>query len=81
MALMTEQNTREVEEAICTAFENSLHYLNSGPGTSYSAFFEHGHWWVRTIDPSLAIEEEETTYSVVDADGPGSFDGFDFEEI
>jgi len=37
-----------------------------------TAFFEHGHWWLRVGC---------RTYDVVDAGGGDSINGFDFEEI
>jgi hypothetical protein len=40
--------------------------------------FEHGHWWVMWYDES---EDCNRTYDVVDAEGPGTTNGFDFEEV
>ena len=40
--------------------------------TGITAFFEHGHWWVRVGCH---------TYDVVDAEGPGIVNGFDFEGV
>lgn len=34
--------------------------------------FEHGHWWIQ-----IGCH----TYDVVDAEGPGTIGGFDFEEV
>jgi hypothetical protein len=39
-----------------------------------SACFEHGQWWVWDL-------RNEDNYSVVDAEGPGSINGFDFEQV
>lgn len=36
--------------------------------------FEHGQWWI-THPPTGA------SWSVVDAEGPGTVDGYDFEQI
>lgn len=51
-------------------------------GTGYDwldVFYEHGQWWVKT---EFTDNEEQTkTYSVVDASGFGSVDGFDFTEV
>ena len=41
------------------------------------AYYEHGQWWILR-----ANEIDFTkTYSVVDAEGPGTIDGFCFEEV
>jgi hypothetical protein len=44
-----------------------------------TAFFEHGHWWVR-VD-YYPKRDEIQTFDVVDAEGHGSIDGFGFEEV
>jgi hypothetical protein len=41
-----------------------------------AVFFEHGHWNCR-----VSHNHDITDYSVLDAKGVGSIDGFDFEEI
>ena len=38
------------------------------------AFFEHGQWWVENRDTGAQ-------WSVVDAEGGQSVDGFDFENV
>ena len=54
--------------------------------------YEHGQWWVKFwpegTDENIAAFEEvfgtdvdEKTFSVVDAEGGESVDGFDFEEV
>jgi hypothetical protein len=43
-----------------------------------NAIFDHGHWWVRFFDNS---EEIERTFSVIDAEGIGTYNGFDYEEV
>lgn len=45
------------------------------------AFFEHGHWWLRVQKFDRHGVEDVETYDVVDAEGPGSIYGFDFEEV
>lgn len=42
-----------------------------------AVFFEHGNWWVHMVSGKLDGAE----YSVVDAEGGESVDGFDLEEI
>jgi hypothetical protein len=44
--------------------------------TNMTAFYEHGHWWLRR-----GTEKFDYWYDVVDAEGYGSIDGFDFELI
>lgn len=39
-----------------------------------SAFFEHGNWWVFNLKTGAQ-------YSVVDAEGPNTIDGFDLEQV
>ena len=47
------------------------------PGASLvDAVFEHGQWWVQ-VDDGLGFYN----FSVCDAEGPGTFDGFSFEEV
>ena len=43
---------------------------------TFETFFEHGHWWVRR-----PRRDEDETYDVVDATGPGSENGFAFERV
>lgn len=38
-----------------------------------TAVFEHDQWWIQTADGR--------TFSVCDATGPGSVDGFSFEAV
>lgn len=66
-ALRTEQFTPEVEQAITTA---ALAF--SGSDTVLTVF-EHGQWWI--------VLNGGATYSVIDAEGPGTFGGFDFEQV
>jgi hypothetical protein len=41
----------------------------------FESFFEHGQWWIR------AEANPDLTYSVVDATGGDSVDGFSFEKV
>lgn len=43
------------------------------------AFFEHGQWWVQ-VDYYPKYDRIET-FSVVDATGPGTVNGFYFEGV
>lgn len=70
--LKTERNTKTMENRIKSAAAQKF-----GRGKA-RLFFEHGQWWAVIDDP---IEDRDITYSVVDAEGPGTIDGFDFEEI
>lgn len=38
------------------------------------AVYEHGQWWVHDFDNGAQ-------WSVIDAEGPGTVDGFDFELV
>lgn len=65
--LLTEKNTVTVERRIRGAFRSWAHKR------FFETFFEHGQWWVRVPN-----EDEDETYSVVDA---GTMSGFDFERV
>ena len=69
--LKSETNSPSMEERILKAFQVSDHY---DPEDTATTVFEHGQWWI-TLDWSGSL------YSVVDASGAGSIDGFDFEKI
>lgn len=69
--LKTETNTRTMERRILTAARRSLF---PGRRPRLAADFEHGQWWVTNLDSGAQ-------WSVVDAAGPGTVDGFDFEQI
>jgi len=47
--------------------------LHPGRSVKWSAWFEHGQLWICGTNGAQ--------YSVVDAEGPGSVDGFDFELV
>ncbi len=72
--LKTELCTPETGSAIEHAFEcwageqHDTGHLIYG----FDTFFEHGQWWVR-------CSACDTTWSVVDAEGKGSVNGFSFE--
>ena len=58
--------TVKMERRIKAAFKTRFNVRGT-------AVFEHGHWWV-TLGSAM-------TYSVVDAEGGESVDGFDFERV
>ncbi len=66
LGLKTEQNNKRIEKRVRAAAKEF------GNGSPNDVFFEHGQWWVRW---------GPKTFSVVDAEGPGSIDGFGFEEV
>lgn len=68
--LPSTRNTAAIERKIRGAFR-SLHRART-----FETFFEHGHWWVRR-----PRRDEDETYDVVDATGPGSENGFAFERV
>jgi len=70
----TEQNTSDMKANVLRAAR--LRFSNS-PGIQLA--YEHGQWWA-TVFPTYG-EPDEQIYSVVDASGPGSINGFDFEEV
>jgi hypothetical protein len=45
-----------------------------GPGRFFCSDFEHGHWWITELSNGAQ-------YSVMDASGPGTMDGFSFELV
>jgi len=65
--LPTQHNTATMEKRILRAGHKVL-------SNHLSATFEHGHWWVTDT-------ENGAQWDVVDAEGPGSIDGFDFEQV
>ena len=66
MALKTETNTRKMETQIRRAFANKF------PHGRAKSVFEHGQWWMLAGD---------AIWSVVDAEGIDTVDGFDFERV
>lgn len=65
--LLSTVNTRAMEARIARAARQRF------PRQRRTLCFEHGQWWLFVSD--------DRTFSVVDAEGPGSIDGFDFEEV
>ena len=55
-------------------------YFNNYPveDNKITVLYEHGQYWIRFFDEH---EEVIRTFSVVDVEGIGSIDGFDFEEV
>lgn len=70
--LKTETNTVAMRKRILAAFR-AASVGGATQSNRVTAAFEHGQWWI-----SLANGQQ---FSVVDATGPGSVDGLDFEEV
>lgn len=71
--LKCETNTPQMAGRIISAAYKRFSNVFVGGGV-FDAYFEHGQWWLFDI-------ASERTFSVVDADGGDSVDGFDFEEV
>lgn len=69
MKLKTETNTPAMEARILRAA-----YTVLAPYQNLSADYEHGQWWITARDTGAQ-------WSVVDAVGGRSVDGFDFEQV
>ncbi len=71
--LKTETNTpemrRRIEDAFCVSDAATCLLKDE----TWEAAFEHGQWWV--------IANTGASWSVVDAIGAGTIDGFDFEQL
>jgi hypothetical protein len=80
--LKTERNTTNMEKRIKRAARKGIACIRDG-GFKFNTVFEHGQWWVIafTGDYDEFTEHEEFAFSVIDAEGPGSYDGFSFEEV
>lgn len=78
MTLLTEQDTPEMKDAVEAAFKSTEYWENASDDSNIFATFEHGRWWVTLFDNE---RDDVQQFSVVDAEGPGSFDGLDFEGI
>lgn len=63
-----ERNTKTMEKRVLAMARKMLGTRN------VSAFFEHGQWWVVNVKTGAQ-------YSVVDAEGPNTIDGFDLDQI
>ena len=75
--LKTEQNTKEVEKNVLFGARKAF------PKRKYereniTAVFEHEQWWIRFYD---LTEEKDRTFSVCDASGINTYNGFSFEEV
>lgn len=67
----------EIQEKILAAAHKALDKY--GPeGGVIKAIYEHDQWWVTFYDWSV---DGWRTFSVNEAEGIGTFDGFDFEEV
>lgn len=75
--LKSDQNKPTIEKQVLTAARKCF---KSYPIEDNKIFtiFEHGHWWIRFFDEN---EERDRTFSVIDAEGNGTYNGFDFEEV
>lgn len=71
--LKSETDTPAMERRVLRAFLDFQNY-DAAHARQISVDFEHGHWWV-TDKPTGA------QWSVVDATGGASVDGFDFEQV
>jgi hypothetical protein len=75
--LMCETNAQAIEKKVLKAAkENFKHYQIED--NKIFTIFEHGQWWIRFYDEIL---ETERTFSIIDTEGYGTIDGFDFEEV
>jgi hypothetical protein len=74
--LISETNTSAVERLIRSAF----HCSDQNTSESFRAVFEHGQWWIVTLEPE-GTEEDEKTFSVVDAEPGVKRYGIDFEQL
>lgn len=74
--LKCETNTPEMELRIRAAFQEFM-TDRKFPDTEFETVFEHDQWWV------IADVEDEGSlqWSVSDAHGLHTFDGFDFELV
>ena len=73
--LKCETNTPKIKEQILIAARKAFRYYNIIG--KINIFFEHGQWWIKFIEKY----EDERTFSVIDAEGIGIYNGFDFEEV
>ena len=78
--LKTERNTKTMEKRIKAAARKSVPCIRDG-GLKFDTVFDHGQWWVITHSLDEFAWHEELIYSVQDAEGPGTVDGFSFEEV
>ena len=69
MSLKTERNTQAIDRRIRACARD----MQIGSG-HYETDFEHGQWWITDLRTGAQ-------WSVVDAEGGRSVDGFDFEQV
>ncbi len=75
--LKTEINTPEMRDRVLAAARERFSGNDEEVGYPCFApvvFYEHGQWWVENTDTG-------EFWSVVDAEGGDSIDGFDFEPL
>ena len=65
---MLRSENRKLRNEVLLAAQEAL------PGRRLQVDFEHGQWWVTDVDKG-------GQWSVVDAVGGSSVDGFDFERV
>lgn len=75
--LKCENNSPKIEKEILRVAKECFQNYEIEDNRIHT-IFEHGQWWVRFFDES---EEVDRTYSVIDAEGIGTYKGFDFEEV
>ena len=66
--LNTETNTRKMKQRITDAATGALGLAR------FQTDFEHGQWWLTDLDSGAQ-------WSVCDAEGQDSIDGFSFEQV
>lgn len=64
---------------ICDAFKRSRTYRGLDVHHIHAAY-EHDQWWIIVV-LNKGNEPDRLTFSVVDAEGGDSVDGYDFEEV
>lgn len=73
--LKSETNTPQMAGRILdAAYVWAANTFAENPNGPLDVYFEHGQWWLFDI-------AGDRTFSVVDADGGDSVDGFAFEEV
>ncbi len=77
--LQTETFNFAMQTRVCDAFKASKTYDSLDVHHIHAAF-EHGQWWL-IVTLNEGQDPDQITYSVVDAEGGDSVDGFDFEVV
>ena len=70
--LKCERNTKAMQKKVLTAARKKFRQRKN-----IEAVFEHGQWWIVREGTGGLTEY----YSVCDAEGPGSVNGFSFEMV